>query len=126
MKKNSYLRFLLQSFDFLTLCTKMELVDIEARMRVLINKVFDRMPKLLRFKFLMVCKTALNFRFVWLKNKVEIDLFKNFHHFKIEEPLDLISYVHLFQNIFSFIIIFFADGKTRSYQPNGHALACSI
>jgi hypothetical protein len=54
---------LLQSFDFSTLYTKIDLVDLKARMRVLINKVFNRMLKLHRFKFLMVQKTALNFRF---------------------------------------------------------------
>jgi hypothetical protein len=75
LKKNYSLRFLLQSFDFLTMCTKMELVDLEAHMRVLINKVFDRILKLLRFKFLMVRKIALNFQFVWLKNKAEINFF---------------------------------------------------
>jgi hypothetical protein len=53
----------LQSFDFSTLYTKIDLVDLKARMRVLINKVFNRMLKLHRFKFLMVHKTALNFRF---------------------------------------------------------------
>jgi hypothetical protein len=42
---------LLQSFDFSTLYTKIDLVDLKARMRVLINKVFNRMLKLRRFKF---------------------------------------------------------------------------
>ncbi len=60
---------LLQSFDFSTLYTKIDLVDIKAHMRVLINKVFNRMLKLHHFKFLMVQKTAMNFRFLWLKNK---------------------------------------------------------
>jgi hypothetical protein len=32
---------LLQSFDFSTLYTKIDLVDLKARMRVLINKVFN-------------------------------------------------------------------------------------
>jgi hypothetical protein len=39
--------------------------------------VFHRMLKLHRFKFLMVPKIALNFRFLWLKNKAKISLFKN-------------------------------------------------
>jgi hypothetical protein len=43
------------------------------------------------FKFLMVQKTALNFRFLWLKNKAEINLFENLHSFKVEEASDLIS-----------------------------------
>ncbi len=40
---------LLQSFDFSTLYTKIDLVDLKARMRVLINKVCNRMLKLHRF-----------------------------------------------------------------------------
>jgi len=54
---------LLQSFDFSTLYTKIDVVDLKACMRVLINKMFNRMLKLHRFKFLLVHKTALNFRF---------------------------------------------------------------
>ncbi len=54
---------LLQSFDFSTLYTDIDLVDLKAHMRVLINKVFNRMLELHRFKFLLVQKTALNFRF---------------------------------------------------------------
>ncbi len=41
---------LLQSFDFSTLYTKIDLVDLKARMRVLINKVCNRMLKLHRFE----------------------------------------------------------------------------
>jgi hypothetical protein len=54
---------LLQSFDFSTLYTKIDLMDLKARMRVLINKVFNWMLKLHCFKFLLVQKTALNFSF---------------------------------------------------------------
>jgi predicted transcriptional regulator len=42
---------LLQSFDFSTLYTKIDLMDLKARMRVLINRVFNQMLKLHRFKF---------------------------------------------------------------------------
>jgi hypothetical protein len=42
---------LLQSFNFSTLHTKIDLVDLKARMRVLINKVFNRMLKLHHLKF---------------------------------------------------------------------------
>jgi hypothetical protein len=49
---------LLQSFDFLTLYTKNDLVDLKARMRVLINKVFNQMLKLHRFKFLIIQKNS--------------------------------------------------------------------
>jgi hypothetical protein len=62
-------KLLLQSFDFSTLYTNIDLVDLKARMRVLINKVFNWMLKFHRFKFLMVQKTALNFRFLWLKSR---------------------------------------------------------
>jgi hypothetical protein len=51
-------------------------LSLKACMRVLINKVFNQMLKLHCFKFLMVQKPALNFRFLWLKNKSEINLFE--------------------------------------------------
>jgi hypothetical protein len=77
-------------------------VDLKARMRVLINKMFNRMLKLHRFKFLMVQKTGLNFRFLWLKNKSEIiNLFENLHSFKVVEASDLISWLDfLLDNLF--------------------------
>jgi hypothetical protein len=77
---------LLQSFDFSTLYTRIDLMDLKARMRVLINKVFNQMLKLHRFKFLMVQKPALNFRFLWLKNKTETDFFENLRSFKLGRP----------------------------------------
>jgi hypothetical protein len=90
-----------QSFDFSTLYTKIDLVDLKARMRVLINKVFSRMLKLDCFKFLMVEKTALNFRFLWLKNEAEMNLFENLHSFKVAEASDLISWLDfLLDNLF--------------------------
>jgi hypothetical protein len=39
---------LLQSFDFSTLYTKIDVVDLNAHMRVLIKKVFTQMLKLHR------------------------------------------------------------------------------
>jgi hypothetical protein len=60
---------LLQSFDFSTLYTKIDLMDLKAHMKVLINKVFHWILKLHCFKFLFVQRSALNFRFLWLKNK---------------------------------------------------------
>ncbi len=68
-------------------------MDLKARMRVLINKVFNQMLKLHRFKFWMVQKTALNFRFLWLKDKVEINLYENLHSFKVVQASDLISWL---------------------------------
>jgi len=92
---------LLQSFDFSTLYTKIELVDLKAHMRVLISKVFNRMLKLHCFKFLMVQKTTLDFRFLWLKNKAEINLFENLRSFKVAEASDLISWLDfLLDNLF--------------------------
>jgi hypothetical protein len=91
----------LQSFDFSTLYTKIDLADLKARMRVLINKVFNWMLKLHCFKFLMVQKTALNFRLLWLKNKAEMNLFENVHSFKVAEASDLISWLDfLLGNLF--------------------------
>jgi len=92
---------LMQSFDFSTLYTKIDLMDLKACMRVLINKVFNWMLKLHHFKLLMVQKPALNFRFLWLKNKAEIDLFENLHSFKLGEASDLISWLDfLLDNLF--------------------------
>jgi hypothetical protein len=55
---------LLLSFDFLTLDTKIDLMDLKARMKILINKLFHRILKLHHFKFLLVQRSALNFRFL--------------------------------------------------------------
>ncbi len=92
---------MLQSFDFLTLYTKIDLMDLKSWIRVLINKVFHQMFKLHCFKFLLVQKTALNFIFLWLKNKAEINLFENLHSFKVAEASDLISWLDfLLDNLF--------------------------
>jgi hypothetical protein len=49
----------------------------------------------------MVQKPALNFRFLWLKNKAEINLFENLHSFKVGEASDLISWLDvLLDNLF--------------------------
>jgi hypothetical protein len=92
---------MLQSFDFLTLYTKIDLMDLKSWMRVLINIFFHQMFKLHCFKFLSVQKTALNFIFLWLKNKAEINLFENLHSFKVAEASDLISWLDFFlDNLF--------------------------
>jgi hypothetical protein len=53
------------------------------------------------FKVLMVQKTTLNFRFLWLKSKAEINLFENLHSFKVAEASDLISWLDfLLDNLF--------------------------
>ncbi len=57
--------------------------------------------KLHHFQFLMVQETALNFRFLWLKNKAQINLFVNLHSFKVAEASDLISWLDfLSENLF--------------------------
>jgi len=104
---------LLQSFDFSTLYTKIDLVGLKARMRVLINKVFNQMLKLDRFKFL------------WLKNKAEINLFENLHSFKVVEASDLISWLDfLLDNLF----LCFGQGVYRQCigTPMGTILLLSI
>jgi hypothetical protein len=78
----------------------MDVVDLKVRLRVLINKVFDWMLKLCRFKFLIVRKTALNFRFLWLKKKVDIKLFKNLHRFKVAKASDLIFWLDSYSTIY--------------------------
>ncbi len=89
---------LLQSFDFSTLYTK---IDLKASMKVLINNLFHQTLKLHFFKFLSVQRSALNFRFLWLKNKEEINLFENLHSFKVVEASDLISLLDfLLDNLF--------------------------
>jgi hypothetical protein len=54
---------LLQSFDFWTQYTKIQLMNLKACLKVLINKVFHQMLELYCFKFLSVQRSALNFRF---------------------------------------------------------------
>jgi hypothetical protein len=83
------------------LYTKIDLTDLKARMKLLINKVFHWMLKLHCFKVLLVERSALNFRFLWLKNKEEISLFENFHSFKVVDASDLISWLDfLLDNLF--------------------------
>jgi len=92
---------LLQPFDFLTLYTKIDLMDLKASMIVLINKVFHQMLKLRHLNFLLAQRSALNFRFLWLKNKEEKNLFENLHGFKVMEASDLISWLDfLLDNLF--------------------------
>jgi hypothetical protein len=60
---------LLWSFDFSIVYTKIDLLDLKACMKVLINKVFHWMLKHHRFRFLLVQRSALNFRFWWLNKE---------------------------------------------------------
>jgi hypothetical protein len=114
---------LLQSFDFSILYIKIDLVDLKARWRVLINKVFNRMLKLHRFKFLLVQKTALNLRCLWLKIKAEVNLFENLHSFKVAEALDLTSWLDfLLDNLF----LFFGEGIYRQCIRIPMSTKCAV
>ncbi len=76
-------------------------MDLKVHRRVLINKVFNQVLKLHRFKFLLVQKTTLNFRCLWLKNKAKVNLFENLHSFKVAEALHLTSWLDfLLDNLF--------------------------
>ncbi len=68
-------------------------MDLKARKKVLMNKMLHWMLELHRFKFLMVQKIFLNFRFLWLKNRVEINLFENLCSFKVVKASNLISWL---------------------------------
>jgi len=113
----------LQSFDFSTLYTKIDLVDLKARKKVLINKMFNRMLKLHRFKFLLVQKTVLNFRCLWLKNKTKVNLFENLCSFKVAEALDLTSWLDfLLDNLF----LCFGEGVYRQCIGNLTGTNCVV
>ncbi len=101
---------MLQSFDLSTLYTKIDLMDLKAHIKVPINKVFHHILKLYWFKFSLVQRSVLNFRFLWLKNK-EINLFEYLQSFKVVEASDLISWLdflldYLFFVSWSFVICF--------------------
>jgi hypothetical protein len=83
--------FLFQLFDFSTRYTKIDLTDLKDCMKVLINKVFNQMFKLHHYKFLLV----QSFRYLWLKNKEEINLFETLHSFKVVEASDNLSELDL-------------------------------
>jgi hypothetical protein len=52
--------------------------------------VFGHMLKSRSFKFLLVQRTALTFRFLWLENKQMISFFVFLHSFKVVEVSHLI------------------------------------
>lgn len=64
----------LQTFDFSTLYTKLDLIDLKDRIKSLVKKVFTYKFEKFRCKALLVEKSALHFDFLWLKNKkVHVD-----------------------------------------------------
>jgi len=110
-------------FDFSILYTKIDLGNLKARMKVLINKMFNHMLKFHCFKFLMVQKIALNFRFMWLKNKTEINLFQNLHSFEVAEASDLISWLDFLIND---LFIFFGQGVYRQCIGIPMGTTCAV
>jgi hypothetical protein len=101
---------MLQSFDVSTLYTKIDLMDLKAHIKVPINKVFHQILKLYWCKFLLVQRSVLKLRFLWLKNK-EINLFEYLQSFNVVEASDLISWLdflldYLFFVSWSFVICF--------------------
>ncbi len=92
---------LLLLFGFSTLYTNINLMDLRACMKVLIKKVLRWMFKLYCLKFLLVQRTALNLRCLWLKNEQERSPFETLHGFKIVEGSNLISSLDfLLDNLF--------------------------
>ncbi len=90
-------------------------MDLKARMRVLINKVFNQMLKLHRFKLLMVQKPALNFRFLWLKNKRETNFFENLRRFKLGRPqIWSLGWISCWTICFFVLVIVFIDNALVS------------
>ena len=91
--KEKELPLVLQSFDFSTLYTKIDLSDLKSRMKLLIHKTFNRMYKTNRFSFLLVQKTALDFNFLWLKSKEETKSMENLHSFMVADAQTLVRWL---------------------------------
>jgi hypothetical protein len=69
---------------------RFNLANLKACMKVWSYKVFGHMLKSRSFKFLLVQRTALTFRFLWLENKQMISFFVFLHSFKVVEVSHLI------------------------------------
>ena len=83
----------LQTFDFTTLYTKLDLEDLRVRIRSLMTKVFDYRLERDRCKALLVEKSALHFDFSWLKSKNQ-DVDKRKKRFtKIVDKDDICSWL---------------------------------
>jgi hypothetical protein len=89
--------------------TKIYLTDLKDCVKVLINKVFNQMFKLHCFKFLLVQTIALNFRYLWLKNKEEINLSETLHSFKVVEASDIISWLDLLLDTLDNCVVYLAN-----------------
>ncbi len=66
--------------------------------------------KLHGFKFLLVQRMALTFRYLWLKNKLKISSFENLHSFKVVQALDLITWLDFLLNT---LFLFFSHCAYR-------------
>jgi hypothetical protein len=67
------------------------------------------MFKLHCFKFLLVQSTALTFRYLWLKNKEEINLSETLHSFKVVEASDIISWLDLLLDTLDNCVVYLAN-----------------
>ncbi len=115
------LNLLKSEIDFSTLYTNINLMDLRACMKVLIKKVLRWVFKLYCLKFLLVQRTALNLRCLWLKNEQEISPFETLHGFKIVEGSNLISSLEfLLDNLF----LCFGHRAYRQWYPHGYQLCC--
>ena len=86
----------LQTFDFTTLYTKLNLDDLRERMKSLIVKVFDYKFDKDRCRALLVEKSALHFDFMWLKHK-NIDIDNERKRFtKVVDKDDILSWLDFF------------------------------
>jgi hypothetical protein len=88
---------LLDSFGFLTLYSKVDLVHLKSCMKVLINSG----GLMLKFLVLLVQEMTLNFRYLWLKSRQEKSFFETLHNFKVEEAPDSISWSGFFNRQFA-------------------------
>jgi len=69
---------------------RFNLANLKACMKIWSSKVFGHMLKSHSFKFLLVQRTALTFRFLWLENKQMTSFFVFLHSFKVVEVSHLI------------------------------------
>ena len=91
----------LQTFDFTTLYTKLDLTDLRSRIKSLLNEVFSYKEKSHRFKALLVEKSALHFDFCWLKSRNEFLHKKKKRYTRVVDKDDLLCWLDfLLDNLF--------------------------
>ncbi|KAH7429047.1 hypothetical protein KP509_09G028400 [Ceratopteris richardii] len=91
----------LQTFDFTTLYTKLDLNDLKHRISSLVRKVFSFKFTKDRCKALLVEKSALHFDYLWLKSKsVDIDSKKK-RYTRIVDETDILLWLEfLLENLY--------------------------